>query len=47
MKYQQIITIFGETIIYGRSLSDAKVTFKVSTYLIKLNEGYKAVWEKR
>lgn len=36
--------INGETIIYGWSSSDAKVTSTVSTYLLWLNDRCKTVW---
>lgn len=36
-----------ETIIYGHILSDAKVTLRMSTYQLGLNEDYKSVWGAR
>lgn len=33
--------IFGEIIIYGQSLSDAKMALRTSTYILGLNQGYK------
>lgn len=37
----------GETIIYERSLSDAKVALRMSAYWLGLNEGFKPVWRIR